>query len=448
MRVVRGLLVVVLVAFVAWIAGATWLRMRAPEAHHAAAVDVLQVPAKRIPSHRNLADAMRLLGHDVPVDRRDEVLAAVKAQDAQDVRRFEAGRPDPFDIRPDPLDAYPAWPSIPDSSALCTPVGEDCLERVRADPAAAAALLQAHATELRATLALADNAGFRLDRTPSVLVIPPATGGRRRGLVATHIAWRFVSGDVDGALAATCRDLAGWRRIAADSDHIVPTLVATAYAEHDARWLARMVAELPASHALPGECTVALAPSTDAELDICQAMRLDFAETRTLVLDELPDAAAWSDVAYHKVASRVRVAQLVAPAFARYCDGTTLADARADRKTTPLPRDWTPCPTWQVALDPVDCDLADVIVAGSRRHDAHLDRRTDLAATLALLRTALWLRDTDADPRPRAQRLAERPASLGLRREAVLSDDGLALVMLRLDRSHEADVRLPLPPAH
>jgi hypothetical protein len=444
MRIAKAIGALLLAVIGLWALGATWVHLRGPDATQAAALAVLEAKLPPLAPERNVADAARLLGHEVPADQRAAALAAVRRRDEQEVALLMRGQFEQSQALPDPLAAYREFPKLPDSPVLCDLRGDDCLARVRADPVATAALLEAHAVDLRAVLALADHDGFRMDREPSLFGIgtfPLATDRRR--LVPTALAHRFAQGDTAGALAGACHDLAGWRRIAANSEGIIPAMVSDASALQDVRLLAQLVAALPPGEALPPDCTAALAPTSDAELDLCPAMGNEFAAMRTAAdLQAPPDSGLADQLLMHAIDSE-RMAYLLAPHYAQFCGEAVLAHARADRPFAG--RAWTDyrCPRLEFVFDPIDCILADVSVS-SGGFASYLDRRTDLAAALALLRTALWLRDTDADPRPRGQRLRERPDSLGLRRHATL--DGNALVIDRHDTHIEPRLRLPLAP--
>jgi hypothetical protein len=441
MRFAKGLALALLVALVLWTAGAAWMRSRGPDPLQAQALATLEAPTPPLPPGANAADAMRLLKHDVPFERRAGLAVALREFEEADAKRAQRGGKETL---ADPRDAFPARPAIEDAPGLChLPLTEhDCLATVRADPAATTAILEHHASSLRDTLALADYGGYRHERTPSIYMATPMLPGTQR-LVLTHFAHRFATGDVDGALAGTCRDLAGWRRLSADNDSLLAALVTTTYATHDALLLARFVAELPAGHDLPASCADALAPTTAAELDLCPAIRSEFAMVNSLVPSEPPPGISPADRLMLHAVSTDRMRALLAPHYAAYCGGNAMALAVADKaQKAPDHQAWL-CGSVERLLDPVDCTLAEV--AHGTSFGRYIDRRTDLAATLALLRTIAWLRATDADPRPRADRLAARPESLGLRREATLAADGLSVSIPRLDQRDGATITLPLP---
>jgi hypothetical protein len=443
MRIAKGIACVVLALILLWGAVATWLHLRGPDDGQAAALATLAVKLPPLPSDRNVADDARLQGHVVPPARRSEALDAVRRQDARHRQLLEQGRIETKHFDEDGLEAFPVLPEAGESDAKCDRREPDCLGRVRTDPAATAALLQAHAQRVRDALALADNDGYRLERAPS-LFASISIPSDDRDLALTALAARFAQGDSAGALSGTCRDLAGWRRIGANSDSLVGTMAAAAHAEQAVRMLARLAAALPAGAPLPADCAPALAPTTDAELDLCPAMGGEFEQVNSAADLEPPPQASLADRIVLRAVDRERMAYLIAPHYAQFCGAKILAQARADR---PFGRTRWPqyaCPRWQFVFDPIDCILVDVTASSDEAITRSLDRRLDVAASIALLRTALWLRDTDADPRSRAQRLRERPASLGLRRDVRLEGD--TLVIDRHDTHLDPTLALPLPP--
>jgi hypothetical protein len=428
-----------LALFVAWVIGAAWVRWSGPDARQRAALAVLEAPVAPV-AGRNLADAAWLLPHDVPADKRPAVLAALREREARAYALRLEGRTAEAEALPDPRDAYPAFPELPDDQAFCDAWATDCLARVREHPEATRTAVEAHRPALDAMLALADHDGFRIGTAMHTSALVPGFGSHRR-LVPTHFAARFALGEHEAALSGLCADLAGWRRIGADSDHLITAMVATSYARQDVRLLAEFVAALAPGEPVPGACAAAIAPGAPEETSVCGPMRGEFEMMRGGM--QVARAGDEGDMA-GRLFSPERMAALLAPHYAFYCSPAAAAQAAADTALVLPDADKAGCPRWELAFDPVDCILVEI--AGGNDLGKYADRRTDLVAELALVRTALWLRDTDADPRPRAQRLRERPATLGLRRDVVLDADGMALTLPLLDRQRDAQLRLPLPP--
>jgi hypothetical protein len=425
MRFVRWLGYAVMGLIVLWIAGVVWLRMRGPDPAQQAALDTLAVPTPPV-AGRDASDSLWLLEYDVPADKRAEAIAGLHHYHAQADALRAQGEAEQADALPDPLAAYPKFPSIEDSPALCALGDADCLAVVRRDPAATEALLQAHQHGLDAALAVTAHDGFRLGISPTLTSPIPSFNSQRR-LVPTYFAHRFSADDPDTVLTGLCADLAGWRRIGADNDTLIGSMVGAAYAGHDVQQLAALVAQLPAGRPLPAQCTAALAPSAPNEYDLCPAVRGEFRMMRNISRAGMdPDHANRpSDWFLAMTLDPDHIEATLAPGFAFMCSDAARAAPREDRALVVPPELQAGCGRAEKVFDPVSCVIADLVVG--TQFGKYADRRSDLAAKLALMRTALWLASTDADPWPRAQRLRERPAELGLRREATLSPDGRQL---------------------
>lgn len=418
-------------------------RLAPPTAERRDALRLLNAPMPPV-AGRDGSDALWLLPYDVPASEQARVAAQTRRYlDAADTLRAE-GRTQEREALKDPRAAYPRFKDLQQADWLCETDAPDCLAVVRRDPAAAAAALQDHQRGLAAVDRLLGFDGARLGVAPSMTQDLPRMNGQRR-LARTRFALNFVQGDHEGALAGTCRDIAGWRRLGADTDILITSMVGAAYVRQDLRLLAEMLAELDATAPLPEACALALAPSRDQELGLCLAVRGDYrAIDRSIRTIGLPDTTPGARTLYRIALDGDHAMAVVAPAYARYCTPASLAAAKADRSQASLGLSSPRCSLWERVPDPVGCILAD-------SHEDYLwryvDRRTDLAAQLALMRTVVWLRTQDTSAGSRASLLARRPAELGLRRAPQLSNDGRGISIPLLDGSREPRFELRLPPA-
>jgi hypothetical protein len=382
-----------------------------PPPAQAAALKLMREPVPAVRG-RDASDAVWLLDYDLPADAKAEAAAAAQ------LRRYEAARAlavpggKPVDVPPDPRTTWKKFPEQPaEEQGVCSMTHGGCLAYVEANRPLVAATLDEHAAGLGKALAFAEHDGLRIGALPSLSAELPRLGARRR-LVLSQFAYRFVSGERLGAAEELCRDLGGWRRIGADSDNLVVSMVGVAYVKQDLVLLAEMLAKLPKETELPGECGAAIAPSTDYEFDLCPAMRTDFQMVRTTpaMLDR--GHQGWVRPSWQLDVRNFEA--MVAVDRARYCGAHLLALARADRSVataiTPPPK----CERLRRLADPVGCVLGEV--ASVDGYGDYLDRRTDQAAMLALMRTVVWLRDNAASPQDVEVALAHRPAELGLRR--------------------------------
>jgi hypothetical protein len=87
--------------------------------------------------------------------------------------------------------------------------------------------------------------------------------------------------------------------------------------------------------------------------------------------------------------------------------------------------------------DPVGCVLGEV--ASVDGYDRYLDRRTDQAAMLALMRTIVWLRDHADSPQDVEAALAHRPPALAMQRTPRYDREHDRLAIDLLDKSRGAE---------
>ena len=375
----------------------------------AAALRTLRLPIG--PVHgRDGSDALWLVGHAVPAAERADVAAATR-------RWVERKRKPGTGAGKDPRARYPRNEAPAKGARGLCPGDADCLAAVRAHPADAAALVQRHAPLLEATRALAGYDGLRYGVRYWNADYPDYRLGRRLRLTA--LALRFVQGDAPGAIAETCTDIAAWRRLGADNDLIVGTILASRHVEQDLELLARMLAEVGHDTPLPGSCAEALAPTRPAELTLCRAMRTEFRGFEASAAKLSGPSKAWNpwvrflDETY----DHDQYLGLAARGYALPCLVKVEQAALADKSVRGIPHKAT-CGWLEARAYPLGCALGELIW-----NDAiygYVDTRTDQAAMLALMRTLVWLRGQSADPSTWAARLPQRPASLGLRREPVL----------------------------
>jgi hypothetical protein len=386
---------------------------------------------------RDASEAAFLAGYDIPADQRAATYAAFRqwVEDGQ-----KEGK--------DPREAFLHLSKLdPGSAGLCGDLQADCLATVRVDPAATAALLAQHAATLRAARELVAHDGLRLGMKSS-LATPLPNLSYGRALLVTAIADRAARGEVDAAIGEACDDLAGWRRIGADTDVLIVSMVGAAYVGQDARLLVSLLAERPADAPLPAACDAALAATQPVELDLCPSYRQEY----EMAKNTIGDLATMSDLGMEPPSSlemlgmrtmdKEHFSALVAPQLARACRADVKARMAADATTKGLPQSDPECGIAENIAFAADCTMATIAIANL---DPYLDRRTDQAAKLALVRTWLWLRAQSPDPAGWAALLPTRPAELGLRREATVDAAAGVLSMPLLDDRQAKTFALPLP---
>lgn len=436
LRVAGGLVALVLL-YCAAVAAGHWWPLPDAEREAAARLEAAKGPALR----RDAGEYLWLADHDVPVTERAEVARAAVA--------FLAANPhdpSPRLLLDNPLRRYPRFADPPTAGeGVCDLDGFDCLAYVRDNADLVAETLAKHGREIVRGSEIRQYDGFRYPLSPDLHNPAPSYGAHRR-VVFTALAQAFAQGRRSEAVADTCADLAAWRRMNAGTDTLIGNMVSIAFVRQDAVLLSQMLAELPADVALPAACSEALGPTRDSELDMCPALGYEFQHLRSYFSEEEPDGAetirggvanAWVD--------RRRIASRLALGLAVHCGPQALAQARQDRSAAPSERE-PACSAFSTFLDPIGCTLTEIQAPTS--FSGYVDRRTDTAAALALLRTADWLGRQPGSPAERRALLARRPAALGLQRTPVLSDDGRSISFALLQPWKGDRITLPVRAPH
>jgi hypothetical protein len=439
---IKQLALVLAGALAAYLLFVAAMRLRGPTPAQATALAVLNQPTPPL-AGRDASDAFWLLDHEVPADKQASVATEVRRYYNERAAVFMAEGPQAPDKLVNPLTQFPKRPSATsDEPGLCKMQGEACLPTVRADPAATASTLHKHESGLQAALALSAYDGYRLGVTPTLTQEFPNFSSQRR-LVGTYFASLFVDGKQPQALAGLCGDIGAWRRIGGNTDLLIGSMVGAAYARQDLRLLGEMLAEMPTDEPLPAACDSALAPFADYEFDMCPSMRNEFHMMQSTFSQQggsepLTDRLLW------KAIDKRHIVDTMAPAYARYCEPVVLQTVKQDRPLHDAASVASNCTTLDEIADPIGCSLLQM---GATSYSKYVDRRTDLAAILALMRTVLWLRSETPNPADWPAKLPARPASLGLRREPSISADGRTISIPMLEQSRGETFDLLLKPA-
>lgn len=413
------------------------MRFVPPTPEQLAALQLLRVATPPVEG-RDGSDAAWLLDRDVPAKKQAEVARQYREY----LDKANAAGANKTALA-NPLHPWKPYPEAPaEEAGVCKLRERGCLAYVKANIDLVGETLDAHRKGLDAALALVEHDGLRLGVRPSVSAPYPPLQSQRR-LVKTWFAHEFAIGRQLEAIDGICRDIAGWRRLGGNSDTLIASMVGVSYVEQDLALLSELLEELSISASLPPSCEGALAEVEDYELDLCPAMRMEFRamETIELEVEAAPGDSAQPFDGENFVAS-------VAPGYARFCAADRLQARRADRAALPHPRPAKICSTLRRAADPFGCTLAEI--AWPEGFDRYLDRRTDQAAMLALMRTVVWLRTAVETTEEVEAALARRPASLGLRREPKFDAGASRVGIPLLDHSRgdrfELIVRVGRPP--
>ena len=443
MRVLRwvGIALLALVVTLAALWGAS--RLLGPTAEQRQAVEMFE--ALPPPQGSNAFPALWLLQWDVPETEQ----AAIAAGDAE---RFGAlpALGDPArtaalkDFRSAATRRYPDLEdTLASEPASCGLRAAGCLEHVRADRDAHAARLQRASRLVERVEAVADHDHYRSLLPPALDMPFPKL--QLTTLAQTRHALQFVDGDVDAALAGTCRALGGWRQLAGDSDSVLVAMFAVAGIEGHAGLLAEMLAELPVDHPLPAACGQALAPPQAGEFGLCTAMRGEW-EYGLTALDMIEPEQGWyGRMSRSLVLDRDATAALSAENLAWSCGEAAVRAVAEDHPMSPPHQD-RGILRFECVANAVGCILMDIA------RPAYADyglRMQDARARIGLLRTLEWMRGRAAagDGRTAGELLIALPDDLrGPVRTVDIDPDTGGLRMALFFARRDAYWSLPLPP--
>lgn len=435
-----GIAVLALLVVLAALWGAS--RLRGATAEQRAALALFEQPAG--PGGSNAWPLAWLAQWDVPEARLDAVAA-------EDVARFSA-LPPPGDPRRGPATAAfqsvaadrhrDLSASLAAEPASCGLREGGCLARVRADR-------DAHAVRLADARELVDRVEAIAGHGHLRNLMPPMPDTplprlQWLGLPLTRHALWFVDGEHERALAASCRAIAGYRRLSADTDLLLFSMVVIAALDGHASLVAEMLAELPVDHALPSACAGALAHARPGELSACPAMRGEWAwggSAEQWMMAGLSSAGRmWMRLTYDPQATAALRASYLAWPCGQEAARMRAADAPV---LPPEPESGLRFECWANATG---CILSEIAAPAYVRYES---RMQDAAAQLRLLRTLAWMRERAAagDGRHARALLADDPQPRGTHRIVEVGADGTGLRMSRFDDTHGSHWRIPLPPA-
>lgn len=428
-------------------------RMRAVDADQAAALATLRQPWS--PEGRNALSGLWLADYAIPsVEQRDALLR-------EDVRKWRLADPGAVPENPGPQHSVAASQhrrhlyGAGDIQRFCK-AGDACLKMVRADLTTYRDLVARNQAALR-QLAEADQGDYlqtQFEKVPDIL-IPPF---QRAYYPATELAVRFADGERTAALEQTCQHVSRWRRLGANTDSLIGTMIAAAYASRGyGRLAADMLAEWPARKAVPQACADAFQIPGPAEAKgLCLTMQGEYRSTAhrldlgmdTLARD-LKGRAAWlrsvpRGVVYDAEKTAARLAQHFIP----YCQPQVQqafvqdGDAPAGSASRPSAGMDLGC-----AANMLGCVLTDL---SKPDMSSYVKRLRDANAQYRLLAALVWLHgqpDLLADPARVASQLPPhlQTAAHPLRYDA--ASRSLVMPLLASGKGPAGDqaVAMPLP---
>lgn len=406
-----------------------WLvsRLRGPSEAQVEAMALLQERAP-VPAGGNAFAAIWLLGYDVPQSQLQTVAETDFAQSsAMTTPAGDGMRVEP--VRTGLAQFEYQAPSIADAQLFCRTRDTDCLDRVRADPTAYDGLIERNQSLLDRVVALQQYGYYRSPEVdPTRTMLPPF---QYAAYDLTRVAWQFSRGEVDAALTGACEGAHAWRRLGAHSDSLLARAIGTGYVEGYTGLLARMLAELPASQAIPDACTAAFATPAVADASICEAMRGEFALSEHHLRQFDADAGEEPSLipgSHRWVFDPDKTLAILAAGNAWACSGDTNNALQNDiRLVQPPSSTGLSLARLECVANPSGCILADTAFP------AYYDyqwKAQDHAARLELMNALLWLRgNADPDRPPQSQLTAYWEQRRRGDRELRFEDDGRAVAL-------------------
>lgn len=343
------------------------------------------------------------LEHDVPADQLSAVMA-------EDIRRFsEPIGSSERRARSSAAQYADLSPSAEDREQFCFPIDEDCLAQVRENLAASSALVERNEKLLDRIEQIHDYEYLRSEFPHHLkAMVPPY---RTATMLLTRRAVDFASGREEEAVAATCRDLASWRRFVPLSDTLTMRSVAMAYALRYGRALAGMLAEWPVDRGLPEPCAEALAAPEPPEISLCETVRGEFAVVANSIrqLGEPNDQKNWVDLLLERLFFDAEATVgMAAEAFSDHCSEKERERIVADRPALPE--------TQNHGMLRFACvgNFAGCVTQSLSwpNHASYRNNVQDYGAQLRVLATLAWMRRHAGEGLSPSTLLAERPESL------------------------------------
>lgn len=396
----------------------------------------------------NAFKALWLLPYDVPKEEWDAVIAAdIEAHQQQWQGWLQSN-----DSWPSGSTAEAHYPSLlpdpADRDLFCRPAQHNCLDHVRADVDAIAALVTRHEPLLDRMTALASHDYLQSVFPPHLPFLTP--GFQINRYLQTRHALDFVEGRVDEALADTCTHLLAWRRLGTHSDTLIMRLIGHAHEmQHSAVLLADMLAELPSGHPLPATCETIQEPPALEALSICQPLQGEFqllaAANEVINSPANQPADTFAQRArqpLHRLLFNAEATNArLAPSYGQWCSDELQAAIPADDPAPAMPE---PAGRFNLRClsNLLGCQLSDM---GSVHMVAYHVRHLDYGAQRRALSSLIWLHQNAVNG-DFADAFARLPAELQSDTRPVrLEADQRRIAVALHNPSETPEFSLPLP---
>jgi hypothetical protein len=426
MRMLKGLAWLVGIVLIVLVLAFAWGRLRGPSELQSKALVLLDQDMKPTRG-RNAFPAIWLSDYDVPVDQ----INLLYAQDRQRVHtwvtKLESEGSVPSDFIAPSADKYQKLPPLTaeEKELTCGNREENCLSNVRAHRDEVRALLTRQSVRLRHDEELG-NYDFDWNDLPPNSFTPYPPYGSTHNMWLTSAALDFVEGKSTSALQQACTNIANLRRLHGHENTLVGTMVNAVRMEAVANVFVHMVSELPVDQQLPDTCAEAFATVGLDDVNLCASMQWEF---RVVVgeidlADRTKKPTRWLN---NLIFSKIGTQRQKAAQFGWICSDRAHRQLLDDHRfaVTDFPSeadvfDWLSNASGSVLVfipQPVYAD--------------YLNRQEDAAATLRLVATILWLRQTYGSGKTLAERLPQRPVWMRITddRGLQLSSDGRSLHM-------------------
>ncbi|WP_458070713.1 hypothetical protein [Rhodanobacter sp. BL-MT-08] len=426
MRVLKGLGWFVAFALMLLVLAFAWGRLRGRSERQARALALFAQDMKPTKG-RNAFPALWLNDYDVPSDQVDAVYQQDRPHEEKLMAEYLA-RPG---VLIDPTAGLEAkYPKLPQMTAdekqiICRTREEDCLTKVRAHREEISALLVRQSTRLKHDIAFAETDYEWNDLPQTVFAIPPY--GSSQNLWLTSVALDFVEGRTTQGLSGVCMNALTMRRLHGRNNTLVGTMIAAARLEGAASLFARMMSELPPDQALPESCDRAFVPLEVTDVDLSGSMQWEFRAATGIYQNHAPtkkDTTDWlGELTFSTMATERQQAEQFAWISSNEVNKKILSDSPFVVQDFPRQADifdWVSNASGNV-----------LILIPQPAYADYLNRQEDVAATLRLVATILWLRQTHANGETLTVRLQHRPAWMHMAedRDLHLTQDGRSLHM-------------------
>lgn len=334
-----------------------------------------------------------------------------------------------------------------EADVLCHVGDKGCLTKVAANRDAVSAALAAHPVIGARAQALEDT-DFYWEEFPADFRSPSEHASDAPMLWLSAFALKYIQGDRTGALAATCRNIAAWRRITHGSNSLFGEIFASARMDGAIRLYADMLAGLPIGSAVPDDCALALQPVVATDVERCAVLARQysiFESSDILGKEKILESSKTMRLYAGMLLDSRKTAAWTAQLLAASCgDGATalfLADERPSRQPV---HSFLGIPFTKGLACIANIRGCGFIAGDTPIYEAYDSRILDQAAHLRLAATLLWLREhpggsVDA-------RFEQRPAQLRSPHHHSWYDsrDGI-LYVENFDQTHARGKQFGLP---